>query len=63
MHAGAVEAIIDRAVLAGVPVRRIGTTGGDALTIAGEPAIGVEELSERFERWLPAYMAGKLSDH
>jgi hypothetical protein len=22
----------------------------------------VEELSERFERWLPAYMAGALSE-
>jgi phosphoribosylformylglycinamidine synthase len=62
VHAGAVEAIVDRAVIAGVPVRRIGTTGGEALTIAGEPPIMVEELSERFETWLPAYMAGASAE-
>jgi phosphoribosylformylglycinamidine synthase subunit PurL len=62
VHAGGVQAIIDRAVLAGVPVRRIGTTGGDALALAGEPPIMIEELSQSFERWLPAYMAGSTSD-
>jgi phosphoribosylformylglycinamidine synthase len=41
-------------------VRRIGTTGGEALAIAGERAVPVETLSERFEAWLPGYMAGTL---
>ena len=60
VHAGAVDAIIARADIAGVPVRRIGTTGGEALAIAGERAVPVETLSERFEAWLPGYMAGTL---
>ena len=38
----------------------IGTTGGDALTLAGERPILVTILRERFEGWLPAYMAGEL---
>jgi phosphoribosylformylglycinamidine synthase len=60
VHAGAVDAIIARADIAGVPVRRIGTTGGEALAIAGERVVPVETLSERFEAWLPGYMAGTL---
>ncbi len=43
-----------------VPMRVIGTTGGDMLSIAGNRAIPVKTLSERFESWLPAYMAGEL---
>jgi phosphoribosylformylglycinamidine synthase subunit PurL len=62
VHAGAVEAIIARAAIAGVPVRRIGTTGGDALTIPGAHALAIEELRARFEAWLPQYMAGTLVD-
>ena len=49
--------ILDRAKAAGVPVREIGTTGGDALAVAGERAIPVAKLRERFEGWLPAFMA------
>ena len=41
-----------------MPVREIGTTGGDALTLAGERPIPVAKLRERFEGWLPAFMAG-----
>jgi phosphoribosylformylglycinamidine synthase len=62
VHAGAVEAILARAAIAGVPIRRIGTTGGETLQIPGERPISVELLSERFEAWLPAYMAGTLVD-
>jgi phosphoribosylformylglycinamidine synthase II len=61
VHTGAVEAILARAAIAGVPVRRIGTTGGDTLSIAGERPVLVEALSELFEAWLPGYMAGTLS--
>ena len=38
--------------------RRIGLTGGDALTLAGERPILVAKLRESFEGWLPNYMAG-----
>ena len=62
VHAGAVDAIIARAGIAGVPVRRIGTTGGDGLTIPGEQALLVEQLRARFEAWLPQYMAGTRVD-
>jgi phosphoribosylformylglycinamidine synthase len=44
---------------AGVPCARIGTTGGDAIAVAGEEAVSVASLKDGFEGWLPAYMAGK----
>ncbi len=44
---------------AGVPCVRIGTTGGEAIAIAGEKSVSVPSLRERFEAWLPAYMSGK----
>jgi phosphoribosylformylglycinamidine synthase subunit PurL len=47
-----------RAKAAGVPLRRIGLTGGDALTLKSERPILVAKLRERFEGWLPNYMAG-----
>jgi phosphoribosylformylglycinamidine synthase subunit PurL len=62
VHAGAVDAIIARAAIAEVPVRRIGTTGGEVLNIPGEQSLSVEELRVRFEAWLPQYMAGTLVD-
>jgi len=46
---------------AGVPCARIGTTGGDAIALAGEPPMSVKSLQAAFERWLPAYMSGKAS--
>ena len=47
---------------AGVPLRQLGLTGGDALTLEGERPILVAKLRERFEGWLPAYMAGAAAD-
>src|SRR5262249_16922699 len=41
-----------------IPVRRIGTTGGSALTLPAQRPILVTRLSERFEGWLPGYMSG-----
>ena len=55
---GKAARILDRAKAAGVPAREIGTTGGDALAVAGERAIPIAKLRERFEGWLPAFMAG-----
>jgi phosphoribosylformylglycinamidine synthase II len=51
--------ILARAARRNVPARRIGTTGGDALTLPGERSSLVKALRERFEGWLPAYMAGE----
>ena len=58
--AAQVKAVLERAQAASVPVWAIGTTGGDALTLGDERPILVTILRERFEGWLPAYMAGEL---
>jgi phosphoribosylformylglycinamidine synthase len=50
--------LIKRAVASGIPGIGLGTTGGDALTLGSERPIVVTKLRERFEGWLPAYMAG-----
>jgi phosphoribosylformylglycinamidine synthase II len=55
------EATITRAKGAGVPVRRIGSTAGNALTLPGEAPILLKHLRDRFEGWLPAYMAGEIT--
>jgi phosphoribosylformylglycinamidine synthase len=39
-------------------VSRLGTTGGDVLSLEGERPLLISALRERFEGWLPAYMAG-----
>ncbi|HSL80183.1 MAG TPA: AIR synthase-related protein, partial [Pseudolabrys sp.] len=52
--------VLARAKAVNVPVWAIGRTGGDTLTLAGERPILVSILRERFESWLPAYMAGEL---
>ena len=46
---------------AGVACVRIGTTGGDAIAVAGEEPVSVTSLNAAFERWLPAYMNAKVS--
>jgi phosphoribosylformylglycinamidine synthase len=52
------EAVVTAAEAAGVPVARIGTTGGEMLSLAGE-TVSVAALKTANEGWLPAYMAGK----
>src|SRR5262245_34641474 len=52
------DKVIADARAAGVSLRRLGSTGGDALTLAGERPILMAKLTESFEGWLPAYMAG-----
>jgi phosphoribosylformylglycinamidine synthase len=52
------EKVMARARSAGIPARQLGLTGGDALTLQDERPIVVAKLRERFEGWLPAYMAG-----
>jgi len=56
------DLVLNRAQAASVLVSRIGTTGGDALTIPGERPMLVKVLRERFEGWLPSYMAGELTN-
>src|ERR1700738_3358660 len=51
---------MQRARSADVPVRQLGFTGGDALTLQDDGPILVAKLRERFEGWLPAYMAGAI---
>jgi phosphoribosylformylglycinamidine synthase subunit PurL len=46
---------------AGVPCTRIGTTGGDAIAIAGEEPVSVTALKAGFESWFPAYMNGSAA--
>ncbi|HEX5508500.1 MAG TPA: AIR synthase related protein, partial [Pseudolabrys sp.] len=53
------DAVLARANTVSIPARKIGTTGGDALTIPGERVLPINALHERFEGWLPAYMAGE----
>jgi phosphoribosylformylglycinamidine (FGAM) synthase-like enzyme len=48
--------LLDRAAQAGVLARRVGTTGGAALTLGGGDAISLAELAGIHEGWLPAYM-------
>jgi phosphoribosylformylglycinamidine synthase len=50
--------VMKRVAAASVPVHRIGVTGGDSIVIPGERAIAIKTLVDRFEGWLPAYMAG-----
>jgi phosphoribosylformylglycinamidine (FGAM) synthase-like enzyme len=53
-----VDNLAARAKAAGVPIRRIGVTHGNALTLPGEREMLLNALRERHEGWLPAYMAG-----
>jgi phosphoribosylformylglycinamidine synthase len=50
-----------QAQAAGVACTLIGRTGGDALTLAGEAAIVVEDLRRLFEAWLPGFMSGAIA--
>jgi phosphoribosylformylglycinamidine synthase II len=51
------DRLVTHAAGAGVTLTRLGTTGGDSLTVPGEEPILVKDLGAAFESWLPAYMA------
>jgi phosphoribosylformylglycinamidine synthase subunit PurL len=53
-----VEPIVERAKAAGVPLTPLGATGGALVSLSGERPLRVADLKQRFEVWLPAYMAG-----
>ncbi len=57
---GDVDKLTREAAGANVPILRLGATGGDALALAGQPAVPVARLVQRFEAWFPAYMAGQV---
>lgn len=44
-----------------VPCVRIGTTGGDAIAVAGETPVSIDALRRSHEHWLPDYMGGKAA--
>jgi phosphoribosylformylglycinamidine synthase subunit PurL len=50
--------VAQHAKAAGVPVTRLGATGGKVLAFGDERPLAVAALKEHFEAWLPAYMAG-----
>jgi phosphoribosylformylglycinamidine synthase len=50
--------VLQAARAAGVPVTRLGATGGAILALAEERPLPVGDLKRRFEGWLPAYMSG-----
>jgi phosphoribosylformylglycinamidine synthase len=56
-HAAVAE-VLRAAAAAGVAVSRIGATGGPALALPDERPLRVDDLTRRFEGWLPAYLAG-----
>ena len=56
--AGAVDGLCAEAEKAGAGAARIGTVGGDAITVGGAAAIGLDSLRTAHERWLPDYMDG-----
>jgi phosphoribosylformylglycinamidine synthase subunit PurL len=51
-------ALLAEAGASGVPIRRLGVTGGDALTLPGEFPIVIRDLATASESWFPAFMAG-----
>jgi len=51
-------AIEQRAKDAAVPLTRIGATGGKVIALGAERPVPLEALIDRFESWLPSYMAG-----
>jgi phosphoribosylformylglycinamidine synthase len=50
-------AILAAARAAGIPAARIGTTGGNGLTLKGFGTISLPELRDAHEGWLPRFMA------
>jgi phosphoribosylformylglycinamidine synthase len=51
------DAIHKAAALARVPVRLIGSVGGEEITLAGEAPLPISALKSAHEDWLPRFMA------
>jgi hypothetical protein len=50
------DAVVQKAKAAGVPLMRLGATGGAVLAIAGERPLRIDDLKRRFEAWFSNYM-------
>jgi len=57
-----IDAVEAEAKTAGVPFRKLGVAGGDAINIPGETPARVADLRDGHDNWLPNYMAGEI-DH
>ena len=57
-----IDAVAAEAKTAGVPFRKLGVAGGDAINIPGETPARVADLRDGHDNWLPNYMAGEI-DH
>jgi phosphoribosylformylglycinamidine synthase len=53
------DGVLGRAREAGIPVARIGNTGGTGLKLGNSDAISVAKLRQAYETWFPAFMAGR----
>ena len=51
------DAIHKAAAVAKVPLRLLGSVGGDAITLDGEPKLPLAALKAAHEDWLPRFMA------
>jgi phosphoribosylformylglycinamidine synthase len=58
---GGATALLARAQAAGVPARRLGSTGGAMLTLPDGDTISLAELRRLHEAFLPAWMDGRAS--
>jgi phosphoribosylformylglycinamidine synthase subunit PurL len=52
------EPIFERAKAAGVSIAAIGATGGGVISVHGKRPLRLADIKQRFEAWLPAYVAG-----
>jgi phosphoribosylformylglycinamidine (FGAM) synthase-like enzyme len=50
-----VESVIGRAKAAGIPVRTVGKTGGETISLPGEAPISLAALRQGHEAWFPAF--------
>ena len=50
--------ILQEAVKAGIPARRVGAAAGEALKLRGEAPLLLSSLRTAHERWLPRFMGG-----
>ncbi|MBO6948991.1 MAG: phosphoribosylformylglycinamidine synthase subunit PurL [Rhodospirillales bacterium] len=50
------DAVMAKALEAGVTAVRIGTTGGDALSLAGGEGVALSALKKKNEDWMPGFM-------
>jgi phosphoribosylformylglycinamidine synthase len=58
--AEAVVSVLGRAADAGVPVVRLGVTGGDRLKLGAAASISVADMAAAHEGWFPRFMGGEF---